>query len=645
MKYFLQSSDDYMIFFHGFSLILLSVTTLWPGRSQGTRMPWRWLGLFGVAYGVSEWLNIINFSLRDMPVFSVLRLTILIISFIFILEFARRGPCLSNHRVAGRWLYVLLVVLALLGGFDGMAGLHASIRYALGLGCLCSAWSLWEHRHRHYPQSIALLTAAGAMALYALATGIIVPEASFPPASFLNETSFLAVTGLPVQLIRGMLATILGIHVWIHYGNVYCSIFPELKRLYQYNNVVWFSGLLFIVLCIGWLLTMSFGGLTSSNLRDKILNSAQTLAASLNPSRILSLQGNIHDADTADYASLKQQLESAKGINSNCRFIYICALKAGKVILLVDAEPADSKDFSPPGQVYGEAPPALFEIFTSGVPATTAPYHDRWGTWVSAFVPIRDHVSSQIIAILGQDIDTRDWRVIIARSRLLIIFITLLIMTIAVGYFIVHQNNHENMLQIGSSEARYRGLVEGSPNGVFLIDSEGRYVSINQHGLEAMGWGKEHLLGKRFIEIWPEEVRSRVEDAVHRVLRGEKSTFEAAFIRPDGSTAIWHVVLNPIADTAQVVRSFVGISIDITERKLAEAEREKLIVELREALDSIKTLKGLVPICASCKKIRDDQGYWEQIEIYIQDHSDAEFTHGLCPECGKKLYPDLYEDT
>jgi len=82
----------------------------------------------------------------------------------------------------------------------------------------------------------------------------------------------------------------------------------------------------------------------------------------------------------------------------------------------------------------------------------------------------------------------------------------------------------------------------------------------------------------------------------------------------------------------------LGTVQDITERKRAEEERERLFKELQNALDSVKTLKGMLPICASCKKIRDDKGYWNQIERYIATHSEAEFTHGICPECIDKLY-------
>jgi len=73
-------------------------------------------------------------------------------------------------------------------------------------------------------------------------------------------------------------------------------------------------------------------------------------------------------------------------------------------------------------------------------------------------------------------------------------------------------------------------------------------------------------------------------------------------------------------------------------------EKENKIEELEKAFREITTLRGILPICASCKKIRDDQGYWKQIESYIRDHSDAEFSHGICPPCAEKLYPEYYTD-
>jgi hypothetical protein len=84
-----------------------------------------------------------------------------------------------------------------------------------------------------------------------------------------------------------------------------------------------------------------------------------------------------------------------------------------------------------------------------------------------------------------------------------------------------------------------------------------------------------------------------------------------------------------------------GILRDVSERRLADAEREKLIQQLRGALAEVRTLGGMLPICSSCKKIRDDKGYWSQIESYVSEHSSAEFSHGICPECEKKTYEEL----
>ena len=87
----------------------------------------------------------------------------------------------------------------------------------------------------------------------------------------------------------------------------------------------------------------------------------------------------------------------------------------------------------------------------------------------------------------------------------------------------------------------------------------------------------------------------------------------------------------------------LGFLTDVTKEMEAEDERERLLNELQVALEKVKVLSGLIPICANCKQIRDDKGYWNQIEAYISKHSDAQFSHGICPDCAKKLYPEYYE--
>ena len=103
------------------------------------------------------------------------------------------------------------------------------------------------------------------------------------------------------------------------------------------------------------------------------------------------------------------------------------------------------------------------------------------------------------------------------------------------------------------------------------------------------------------------------------------------------------VIAKPLLDAegkpVGVIESFQ----DITDRKRVERERELLIEELRKSMEKVKLLSGYLPICASCKKIRDDKGYWTQVEAYIRSHSEVEFSHGICPECMHKLYPELVD--
>jgi PAS domain S-box-containing protein len=121
---------------------------------------------------------------------------------------------------------------------------------------------------------------------------------------------------------------------------------------------------------------------------------------------------------------------------------------------------------------------------------------------------------------------------------------------------------------------------------------------------------------------------------------GRPVTVEHRHCAENGACRDMEIHCFPIFDDQGKLVQVIEYCIDISERKQATAEREKLILDLQKALDDVKTLQGLLPICAGCKKIRDDKGYWNTIESYLSEHTDAEFTHGLCPDCITRLYPD-----
>ncbi len=196
------------------------------------------------------------------------------------------------------------------------------------------------------------------------------------------------------------------------------------------------------------------------------------------------------------------------------------------------------------------------------------------------------------------------------------------------------------------SEERSRSLIETSPDVIVLIDFSGKIIVVNGVALTTYGYeSRDELIGRSVLDFVIPEDRPRVLQEISKVL-GVKTlrNLEYTSLKKDGSTFSIEVSASLILDGQQKPTSIVIMIRDITERKQAEEEREKLIKELQKALAEVKTLSGLIPICASCKKIRDDKGYWGQIESYISDHSEAEFSHSICPDCMKKLYPDFAED-
>lgn len=186
----------------------------------------------------------------------------------------------------------------------------------------------------------------------------------------------------------------------------------------------------------------------------------------------------------------------------------------------------------------------------------------------------------------------------------------------------------------------FRALIEASPDMIVVYDPEGKTTYINPAFEENYGWSLAELIGKR-IDFVPQEEVKRTLEAWQRTLAGEKIFFETRRYTKDGRTLDIQLRTAIIKNGQGNHLASVVTHRDITPLKRIERERERLIEDLRHALSQIKTLSGLLPICASCKRIRDDQGYWNQIEAYIQSHSAAEFSHGICPECIKKHYPDF----
>jgi PAS domain S-box-containing protein len=186
--------------------------------------------------------------------------------------------------------------------------------------------------------------------------------------------------------------------------------------------------------------------------------------------------------------------------------------------------------------------------------------------------------------------------------------------------------------------AQYTDLYDFAPTGYFNLAADGTILAVNLTGARLLGMERAQLLNRRFGVLVSVADRPAFSTFLEKTFAGKDREFcEVALLK--AKTAPLFVRIEAVISAGQ--RQCRAAVLDVTDRHQAEAERERLIQELQTALAKVKLLSGLLPICASCKNIRDNQGYWEQVEAYIASHSEATFTHGLCPECIHKLYPEL----
>ena len=206
---------------------------------------------------------------------------------------------------------------------------------------------------------------------------------------------------------------------------------------------------------------------------------------------------------------------------------------------------------------------------------------------------------------------------------------------------------HQTDRQLHGQRELLRVTLSSIGDGVIATNPEGNINFINSVGESLTGWSKNDAIGKSLDEVFRiinehtrESLTNPMEDLLNTGLMSNPASQWLLLSREKKKIPVW-ISGAPIRGKQDNFQGIILVFRDISLQRQSEKEKDSLIAELKEAMGKVKTLSGLLPICASCKKIRDDKGYWNQIEAYIRKHSKVEFSHGICPDCAKKLYPDI----
>jgi diguanylate cyclase (GGDEF)-like protein len=263
MAAFLASQLDFIVFFYGLAFILLGTTCVAISRCSGHVASWSILASFGVLHGVGEWTDLFALIIGDTLAFAIARAMLMMVSFILLLEFARVELHLPWLERTGRLIFIPpLALVALAAAIDGVTAAGGVARYALAFFGATGTSLVFVRYAKQIPASAArwALSAAAGFALYAVAAGLIVPRSGHWPADVLDYVWFVGVTGVPIQLVRGLLALWIAFSVWAMWSQERASLLssPQYSR-FQRGHFAWTLIAMSAILISGWVLTQYLG--------------------------------------------------------------------------------------------------------------------------------------------------------------------------------------------------------------------------------------------------------------------------------------------------------------------------------------------------------------------------------------------------
>lgn len=280
---------------------------------------------------------------------------------------------------------------------------------------------------------------------------------------------------------------------------------PNIKNNPNSNNNHWISITILTLLILAYFFTAFTIQQTEKELRKELTILGKLAAKSIDTHTFSLLKADMSDLQNIEYIKRKEQLSDMRSSISNSRFFYILGKNNNnKIFFYLDSEPENSKDYSPPGQIYDEVPKEVYDVFTQQkTNAIVGPYSDRWGKWISIFVPIYEKSNNKLIAVLGIDIDASNWNYTIFREAILSIslFFILLIMLFFIVYIIKNRKKIKLQQQvIIDSELRFRILFNNSPDAYFILQ-EFKIVDCNLSSEVLLQSNKKALLNKNFTDF------------------------------------------------------------------------------------------------------------------------------------------------
>ena len=456
MTSFLIQNLDFIYVLYGVAFLAMGVLASALVKTRATDPAWRWLQAFGLIHGMNEWLEALTFSWAQVPLVVAVRTTLLLVSFLVLLEFGRRG--VPPHFILRRWIYIPALIAAATCLLPDNAML---IRYGLGLpASALAAWTLWVAGRNHKGEARQFHLMAVMFVLYAFFAGLVVPPGGPGLARWLNTDTFLQLTGVPVQIFRMLAMTVVAFALW----------HITLQRLVQQDAAsrsrplpLYVRNLVFLLLAllmIGGFVTWQAGKQADRNHREHLLDRARAVAATLDPALMGQLTGEPDQEMTRSHRQAVRVLTEVKRISPDVAQVYLYAPRDGQLIFYACSMSSRPQEYYPSGLPYeGEMEPNDWAFFTNGIPYVTGPFRDRWGEWLSAIAPaLMSPDGKNVLLALGMDLPATILLHDVRIYRTLGLLLTMALTMLVLDFFARQRQLWLAAQQLASSEEGLRHL-------------------------------------------------------------------------------------------------------------------------------------------------------------------------------------------
>lgn len=448
MNDFLYHQSDYINFICGSSLLIIALICRGLKNSENRDgLSWEWVSFFAFFGSINKFYRLLSLGTLWLNDFSILLIISSILSSFFLFEFARINFNFKSTKKIGLWIYFAIMPWLLLSAFNGLNSVEYSSQVILAFGAGTLAFIALKKEIGICDQSLkpSLIIISYSLLLFAL-TGIDL--ISFAKLIHAGDSGLFKYLAEILSLFNALISLILACSLWIYLYIRSLSI--DSRGFIKKWQFIFIPSFIAALLIIGWITTDTIGRISDKDRKRQLLMRAEAISYKVDPDYLADLDYKDSDWNKPTFRRLRNLLILSGRLNPDRRYLYLMARQNKKIVFTVEDVLETDPDFELPGGTYDDAPPEVISVFDEGRSLTVGPYSDKWGTFVSAFVPVRGKTGSGVLSVLGMDILAGKWDSETFTKRQAPIFIVFMLMfLIASGTTAIVKREKNNRKTIG----------------------------------------------------------------------------------------------------------------------------------------------------------------------------------------------------